>query len=75
MLASTPNFSFAYLKELFLSSMMQWIATPGQHTMEQVMVSKVAALREQMVSLYSLEDGGADNTQNRPYRRGGRPIR
>lgn len=65
----TADFSFAYLKELFLSSMMQWIATLGQHTMEQVMMDKVAALREQMVSLYSLEDGGADNGQSRLHRR------
>jgi AAA+ superfamily predicted ATPase len=68
----TTDFSFAYLKELFLSSMMQWIATPGQHPMEQVMVSKVAALREQMVSLNSVEDGGAGSAQNRPHRRPGR---
>src|SRR5579884_2790229 len=38
----TEDFSFAYLKELFLSSMMQWITRPGQSTMEQVMLGKVA---------------------------------
>jgi len=72
----TADFSFAYLKELFLSSMMQWIATPGQSTMEQVMMGKVAALREQMVSGYALDDGEIDNEPPRPVRRfRGPPIR
>jgi hypothetical protein len=65
----TADFSFAYLKELFLSSMMQWIATPGQSTMEQVMMGKVATLREQMVSGYTLDDGEIDNEPPRPVRR------
>jgi AAA+ superfamily predicted ATPase len=72
----TAEFSFAYLKELFLSSMMQWIATPGQSTMEQVMIGKVATLREQMVSLYSLDDDETDSEQTRLIRRfRGPPIR
>ena len=49
------DFSFAYLKELVLSSMMDWIATPGQRTMNEVMEAKVASLREQMVSLSSVD--------------------
>jgi AAA+ superfamily predicted ATPase len=52
----TTDFSFAYLKELFLSSMMQWITRPEQTTMEQVMISKVATLREQMASASTLDD-------------------
>ncbi len=72
----TADFSFAYLKELFLSSMMQWIATPGQSTMEQVMMGKVATLREQMVSGYTLDDGEIDNEPPRPVKRfRGPPIR
>jgi hypothetical protein len=72
----TADFSFAYLKELFLSSMMQWIATPGQSTMEQVMISKVATLREQMVSLYTLDDGEPESEQTGPIRRfRGPPMR
>ncbi len=72
----TTDFSFAYLKELFLSSMMQWITTPGQRTMEQVMISKVATLREQMVSLSSLDDGMTAGEQSGPMRRfGGAPMR
>ncbi len=72
----TADFSFAYLKELFLSSMMQWIATPGQSTMEQVMIGKVATLREQMVSLYTLDDGEPESEQTGPIRRfRGPPMR
>ncbi|MBE3557850.1 MAG: ATP-binding protein [Ktedonobacteraceae bacterium] len=47
---ATDGFSFAYLKELFLSSMMRWIANPGQQSMEQAMLSLVNTLREQMIS-------------------------
>src|SRR5258708_1217348 len=65
----TVDFSFAYLKELFLSSMMQWIATPGQSTMEQVMIGKVASLREQMVSASTLDDGETESEQFGPMRR------
>jgi hypothetical protein len=72
----TADFSFAYLKELFLSSMMQWIATPGQSTMEQVMTSKLTTLREQMVSGYSLDESETDNEPPRPHRMfRGVPIR
>jgi hypothetical protein len=46
----TDGFSFAYLKELFLSSMMRWIAAPGAHAMDAVLLEQAAALREQMVS-------------------------
>jgi len=72
----TTDFSFAYLKELFLSSMMQWIARPGQSTMEQVMMDKVATLREQMVSVYTLDEGETDSEQTRPIMRfRGPPMR
>lgn len=46
----TEGFSFAYLKELFLSSMMRWIASPRPGAMEEVMSGQVAVLREQMAS-------------------------
>jgi hypothetical protein len=45
------GFSFAYLKELGLSSMMGWIAAPGQRTMDEIMAGQVVALREQMASI------------------------
>jgi AAA+ superfamily predicted ATPase len=56
----TEGFSFAYLKELFLSAMMRWIATAQPGTMEQAMGEQVGVLREQMVStalLPALEPG------------------
>jgi len=72
----TADFSFAYLKELFLSSMMQWITKPGQSTMEQVMLGKVATLREQMVSASTLDDGETEGEQPGPMRRfRGHPMR
>jgi hypothetical protein len=52
----TEGFSFAYLKELFLSSMMRWISRPQQGTMEAAMKSQVATLREQMVSAQTLDE-------------------
>src|SRR5579885_2793556 len=50
----TEGFSFAYLKELFLSSMMRWINRTGQETMEQIMAAQVEVLREQMASANAL---------------------
>jgi ATPase family protein associated with various cellular activities (AAA) len=47
---ATDGFSFAYLKELFLSAMMRWIARPHQATMEQALISQVDVLHEQMMS-------------------------
>jgi DNA polymerase III delta prime subunit len=46
----TVGFSFAYLKELFLSSMMRWVGSAEEGTMEQTMIEQVDILREQMVS-------------------------
>jgi hypothetical protein len=56
----TDGFSFAYLKELFLSSMMRWIANEQQAVaqeehMRPVMEAQVGVLREQMVSASTLE--------------------
>ena len=47
----TDGFSFAYLKELFLCSMMRWIANHEQGAMEQTMVGQVPVLRAQMSSV------------------------
>ncbi|MEQ1934248.1 MAG: ATP-binding protein [Fimbriimonadaceae bacterium] len=44
----TEEFSFAYLKELFLSSMMTWVSNPEAFSMDQVMSSHVETLKEQM---------------------------
>ena len=55
----SEGFSFAYLKELFLSSMMRWIADEQKENkpenMMQVMEAQVDILREQMVSANKLE--------------------
>jgi len=55
----TEGFSFAYLKELFLSSMMRWIADEQKgsapETMQQVMENQIGVLREQMVSARASE--------------------
>ncbi|MBV9230201.1 MAG: ATP-binding protein [Chloroflexi bacterium] len=61
----TEGFSFAYLKELFLSSMMRWIAKPEQGTMEQVMTGQVSVLREQMISAtaHAADEEGGDGAQ------------
>lgn len=61
--ALTEGFSFAYLKELFVSSKVRWIAHPQQGTMEEEMSIQVEKLREQMGSAQmlvpsnSVEDG------------------
>ncbi len=45
----TEGFSFAYIKELFLSSMMHWIATDGA-SMDKVVRDQAARLLEQMTA-------------------------
>ncbi|HZS03902.1 MAG TPA: ATP-binding protein [Blastocatellia bacterium] len=46
----TEGFSFAYLKELVLSSLMQWVSDPLPGKMDGVMAGRAAVLREQMKS-------------------------
>jgi AAA+ superfamily predicted ATPase len=46
----TEGFSFAYLKELFLSAMMQWVGLMEAGGMGQVLLSRIAVLREEMAS-------------------------
>ena len=46
--ALTGGFSFAYLKEMFVSAMMRWIATPQHGQMDAAMRSQAALLREQI---------------------------
>ena len=43
----TEGFSFAYLKELFLSSMMQWV-THERTSMDEVVLAEIVRLRGQM---------------------------
>ncbi len=44
----TEGFSFAYMKELFVSSMMQWMATAGGVSMDVIILDQAVQLREQM---------------------------
>lgn len=47
---STDGFSFAYLKELFLSSMMRWVKTAESGKMDRVMSDQVTLLKKQMTT-------------------------
>jgi len=44
----TEGFSFAYLKELFVASMVQWISDGRGTSMDQVLLTQADLLREQM---------------------------
>jgi hypothetical protein len=46
----TDGFSFAYLKELFLSSMLRWMKAQERGTMGAILRVQLATLRAQMVS-------------------------
>ena len=48
--ALTGDFSFAYMKELFLSALMRWIANGRSQNMAAVMREQCGMLREQMSS-------------------------
>ncbi len=45
----TEGFSFAYLKEMFISSMVQWMSA-GTSSMDEVMLAQATLLREQMTT-------------------------
>lgn len=46
----TDGFSFAYLKELFVASLAQWMSEAGKTSMENVLRAQIASLRGQMNS-------------------------
>jgi hypothetical protein len=46
----TDGYSFAYLKELYLASMMRWMATPNAKSMIGIMTAEQVALRAQMTT-------------------------
>ncbi|BAZ18086.1 ATPase central domain-containing protein [Calothrix sp. NIES-4071] len=61
----TDGFSFAYLKELFLSSMVRWMGIMTSTRIEEIMVSQIAILKEQMNSITaSSEDNKELETEN-----------
>jgi AAA+ superfamily predicted ATPase len=43
----TEGFSFAYMKELFIASMVQWMSSGGKSTMDEVILEQVKLLRTQ----------------------------
>lgn len=44
----TEGFSFAYLKELFVASMVQWLSAGGSGSMDETILAQVTLLRGQM---------------------------
>ncbi len=46
--SETEGFSFAYLKELFVAAMVQWMSCGGKGSMDEVIITQTALLREQM---------------------------
>jgi ATP-dependent 26S proteasome regulatory subunit len=47
---ATDGYSFAYLKELYISAMMRWIAAPGTMPIDELMIAQSELLRAQMTS-------------------------
>lgn len=46
----TEGFSFAYLKELFVAAMVQWMSSGGSGSMDEVIIAQTELLRAQMKS-------------------------
>jgi hypothetical protein len=68
----TEGFSFAYLKELFLASMMRWISESQESPMEQVMITQVSTLHEQMVSANAQALAALEEAEKQPPMSSGR---
>lgn len=47
-IGETQDFSFAYLKELFVTSMVQWMSSGGSGSMDEVILDQTELLRGQM---------------------------
>ena len=48
LVSRTEGFSFAYLKELFVASMIHWVSLGGKGSMDDVILVQTALLRSQM---------------------------
>jgi SpoVK/Ycf46/Vps4 family AAA+-type ATPase len=48
LVGATDGFSFAYLKELFVASMVQWLSDGRRQSMDQVLLAQTDLLRKQM---------------------------
>jgi SpoVK/Ycf46/Vps4 family AAA+-type ATPase len=44
----TEGFSFAYLKELFVTAMVEWMSSGGNGSMDDVIIAQTGLLRGQM---------------------------
>ena len=48
LVSDTQDFSFAYLKELLVSSMVQWVSSGGSRSMDEVILAQTDLLRKQI---------------------------
>ena len=48
LVSQTQDFSFAYLKELLVASMVQWISLGGSRSMDEVILAQTDLLRKQI---------------------------
>jgi len=60
----TEGFSFAYLKELFVASMAQWMSTSGKTAMDEVILEQVKSLRGQMNGKEKKKKKKKENKEN-----------
>lgn len=61
---ATNGFSFAYLKELFLSALMRWISNPVRGKMSDVLREQCGVLREQMHAMNDVPPPETDAEEN-----------
>jgi hypothetical protein len=47
----TEGFSYAYMKELFLSSLMQWMSSNAASRIDEIVIERAGVLRQQMSSV------------------------
>jgi AAA+ superfamily predicted ATPase len=66
--ARTKKFSFAYLKELFVSSMVRWMAESGKQPMMAILLEQVVLLRSQMSesAMVEADDEREDGSEREP---------
>jgi DNA replication protein DnaC len=55
----TQAFSFAYLKELFVTSMVQWMSSGGAGSMDEVLIGQTELLRSQMKTMKKKASGSS----------------
>jgi ATPase family associated with various cellular activities (AAA) len=63
----TEGFSFAYLKELFLSAMMRWISNEEGASMDKLILDQVGQLRSQMSAKKPDEEPVKKNRKHRVW--------